>query len=86
MEEEKIYLNDEEGKPVAFLLLDVIEHENKKYIVVLPDEDEADEVMIFEVDTAADDFDSYSLVDDDELLARLFEIFKEDAADDFDFE
>lgn len=86
MEEEKIFLTDEEGNQVPFLLLDVIEYEGKKYIVVLPDEDEADEVVILCSDTNGDDFDSFESVDDEELSEKLFEIFKNDAADDFDFE
>ena len=83
-----IILNDEEGNETEFEFLDLIEYEGEEYVVLLPVEesDDAGEVVILKLeDTASEDEESYVSVDDDEILNKVFEIFKEKFKDDFNF-
>ncbi len=83
-----IILNDEEGNEVEFEFLDLIEFEGEEYVVLLPVEESEDagEVVILKLeDTESEDEESYVSVDDEEVLNRVFEIFKEKFKDDFNF-
>ena len=83
-----IILNDEEGNEAEFEFLDLIEFEGEEYVVLLPVEEseEAGEVVILKLeDTESEDEESYVSVDDDEVLNKVFEIFKEKFKDDFNF-
>ena len=86
-----VILNDEEGNEVKFEFLDLIEKDDEEYVVLLPmtaegEEDEG-EVVILKVEDIDEDTDeeSYVSVDDEEVLNKVFEIFKEKFKDDFDF-
>lgn len=85
-----IILNDEDGKEVRFEFLDLIELDNEQYVVLLPAEDkhgeEPGEVVILQVeDTENDEEESYISVEDEEVLNKVFEMFKEKFKDEFDF-
>ena len=84
-----VVLNDEDGNEVEFEFLDLIEYEGEEYVVLLPtDEDEEDsgEVLILKLeDTGSEDEESYVSVEDDEVLNKVFEIFKEKFKDEFNF-
>lgn len=83
-----VVLNDEHGNEVKFEYLDLIEHNNEAYVVLLPADEEADEVVILKCEESEDDSDeeNYRSVDDEALLNELFEIFKEKNNDNFDFD
>ena len=83
-----IILNDEEGNEAEFEFLDLIEYEGEEYVVLLPVEetDDAGEVVILKLeDTESEEEESYVSVDDEEILNKVFEIFKEKFKDDFNF-
>ena len=83
-----IILNDEEGNEAEFEFLDLIEYEGEEYVVLLPVEESEDagEVVILKLeDTESEDEESYVSVDDEEVLNKVFEIFKEKFKDDFNF-
>lgn len=83
-----IVLNDEEGNESEFEFLDLIEYEGEEYVVLLPVEEseEAGEVVILKLeDTESEDEESYVSVDDEEVLNKVFEIFKEKFKDEFNF-
>ena len=83
-----IVLNDEDGNETEFEFLDLIEYEGEEYVVLLPVEesDDAGEVVILKLeDTESEDEESYVSVDDEEILNKVFEIFKEKFKDDFNF-
>ena len=83
-----IVLNDEEGNETEFEFLDLIEYEGEEYVVLLPVEEaeDAGEVVILKLeDTESEDEESYVSVDDEEVLNKVFEIFKEKFKDDFNF-
>ena len=91
MEEELdnvIVLNDENGEEVKFEFLDLIELDGEGYVVLLPtgDKEDADEVVILKVeDTDSEDEESYVSVEDEEILNKVFNMFKEKFKDEFDF-
>ena len=86
-----VTLNDEDGNEVKFEFLDLIELDGENYVVLLPvlEEGEEDdgEVVILKVEDTDEDSDeeSYVSVDDEEVLMKVFNIFKEKFKDDFNF-
>ncbi len=80
-----ITLTDEDGSEVDFEFLDLIEYEGNEYVVLLPVEEDSDEVVILQLEETGDDEESYIGVDDEEVLTAVFEIFKEKYKDDFNF-
>ena len=84
-----IVLNDENGEEVPFEFLDLIELEGEEYVVLLPveeDEEDAGEVVILKVeDTDSEEEESYVSVEDEDVLNKLFEMFKEKFKDEFNF-
>lgn len=89
-----IILNDEDGKETKFEFLDLIEYDGEQYVVLLPEEeteksedDEPGEVVILKLEDSEEDSDteSYVSVEDEEVLNKVFDIFKEKFKNDFDF-
>lgn len=84
-----IVLNDENGEEVPFEFLDLIELDGEEYVVLLPVEEEAEdagEVVILKVeDTESEEEESYVSVEDEEILNRVFAMFKEKFKDEFNF-
>ena len=85
-----IVLNDENGEEVQFEFLDLIELDGEEYVVLLPIEDDEEEdegeVVILKVeDTESEEEESDVSVDDEEILNKVFEIFKEKFKDEFNF-
>ena len=83
-----IVLNDEDGNEIEFEFLDLIPYEGEEYVVLLPndEDDEAGEVVILKLeDTDSEDEESYVSVDDEEVLQKVFEIFKDKFKDEFNF-
>ena len=87
-----VILNDEEGNEVKFEFLDLVELDDEEYVVLLPiteeGEEEEGEVVILKVEDTDDEDaeeESYVSVEDEDILNRVFEIFKEKFKDDFDF-
>ncbi len=86
-----VILNDEEGNEVKFEFLDLVELDDEEYVVLLPvteeGEEEEGEVVILKVEDTDEEADeeSYVSIEDEEILNKVFEIFKEKFKDDFDF-
>ena len=86
-----VILNDEDGNEVKFEFLDLVDYEDEQYVVLLPmmedDEEDDGEVVILKLEDTEDDSEeeSYVSVDDEEVLMKVFEIFKEKFKDEFDF-
>ena len=85
-----IILSDENGEDVQFEFLDLIEYDSEEYVVLLPvvedEEDDDGEVVILKVeDTGDEEEESYVSVDDEEVLNKVFEIFKEKFKDECNF-
>ena len=67
-------------------LLDSVDYEGVEYLILLPPEEEASEVVILEVEPHADGTENYLTVDNEDVLNAVFGIFKERFADFFTFE
>ena len=87
-----VILNDEDGNEVKFEFLDLVELDEEEYVVLLPvnetgEEDEGEVVILKVEDSDEEDSDeeAYVSVEDEEVLNKVFEIFKEKFKDDFDF-
>lgn len=84
-----IVLNDENGEEVKFEFLDLVELDGEEYVVLLPadeSEEEEGEVVILKVeDTESEEEESYVSVDDEDVLNKVFEMFKEKFKDEFNF-
>ena len=84
-----ITLEDDLGNEQDFEFLDVVEFEGDEYIILLPVEEEdkdQSEVMILKIESVDDENEDYVGIDDEEILQKVFDIFKKRYADDFDFE
>lgn len=87
-----ILLHDEDGQEVKFEFLDLVELDDEEYVVLLPvseegEEDDDGEVVILKLEDTDDESEeeSYVGVEDEEVLSKVFEIFKEKFKDEFDF-
>jgi len=79
-------LTDEDGNEVEFELIDSVDYNGVEYLILLPPEEEASEVVILEVEPHKDGTESYLTVSDEETLMAVFQIFKDRFADFFTFE
>lgn len=71
-----ITLEDEEGNEVEFEFLDVIEYEGEEFIVLIENDEDVDEVVILKINVIDDETEEYVSIDDEELLDKIFDIFK----------
>ena len=78
-------LTDENGQDVNFEYLDCIEYEGVEYLVLMPEDDESEEVVILEVEPVDEELENYLSVDDEAVLDAVFEIFKEKFKDVLEF-
>ena len=88
-EEEEVstlMLTDENGVDVEFEYLDCIEYEGKEYLVLMPAEEDADEIVILEVQPVDEETENYVSVTDEAVLDTVFGIFKEKFQDVLQFE
>ena len=84
-DENIIVLNDEDGNEIELEFLDIIPYRGKEYVVLIPVSDDADEVVILQLEDSDDESEIYTSVDNELTLQAVFEIFKEKAKDTFNF-
>ena len=86
-----IELNDEDGNVVKFEFLDLVELDGEEYVVLLPvvgEGEEGDgEVVILRLESTDEEAgeESYVRVEDEQILSKVFQIFKEKYKDEFNF-
>ena len=80
-----VTLIDEEGVEMRFEVLDVIEYEGTDYAVLIPDDEEADSVIILKVNVDEEGNESLDTAADEKILDAVFEIFVANNSDEFDF-
>ena len=88
MEEEEsiLTLTDENGEEMAFEYLDCIEYEGTEYLVLMPADDESNEIVMLEVEPVDEENENYLAVSDEKVLNSVYEIFKEKYKDILTFE
>ena len=79
-------LTSENGNDVNFEYLDCIEYEGKEYLVLMPEEEEANEIVILEVEPVDEENENYLAVTDEAVLDAVYGIFKERYLDVLTFE
>ena len=84
-EEGILTLTDENGVQTQFEYMDCIEYEGKEYLVLLPMDEEDDEIVILEVEPVDEENENYLAVEDEAVLMAVYEIFKEKFKDVLDF-
>ncbi len=82
-----IVLTDEDGNDVEFEFLDNVEYEGNLYVVMIPVEDEDAGVVIMLLEEGeTEEEDSLLTVTDEDVVEAVYEIFKENNKDVFEFE
>ena len=79
-------LTDENGDDVDFEYLDCLEYEGTEYLVLMPVDEENNEVVILEVEPVDEENENYLAVEDEAVLNAVFEMFKEKFKDVLEFE
>ena len=91
MEDEEVTiltLHDDEGNEEQFELLDLVDYQDKQYIVLFPVEDDDMEIVILQVEEIEgnDEEEAYVAVEDEAILDSVYSIFKERFKDEFEFQ
>ena len=79
-------LTDENGADVDFEYLDCVDYEGKEYLVLMPVDEDANEIIILEVEPVDEETENYVGVSDENVLDAVYAIFKERFADVLTFE
>ena len=79
-------LTDENGVDVDFEYLDCIDYEGKEYLVLMPADELATEIVILEVEPVDEENENYLSVNDEAVLDAVYGIFKERYKDVLTFE
>ena len=79
-------LTDENGVDTDFEYLDSIEYEGKEYLVLMPAEELATEIVILEVEPVDEENENYISVSDEAVLNAVYDIFKDRYKDVLTFE
>ena len=89
LEEEEsnlLTLTDENGNDVNFEYLDVIEYQDKEYLLLLPVDEENAQIVILEIEPVDEENENYLSVTDEDLLNGVYGLFKEKYKDILTFE
>ena len=78
-------LTDENGEESQFEYLDCIEYNGKEYLVLLPAEEDANEIVILEIEPVDEENENYLAVEDEAVLDAVYAIFKERYQDVLNF-
>ena len=81
-----ITLEDEEGNEVEFEFLDIVEYDGEEYIVLIENDEDADEVVILKINPVDEETEEYVSIEDEDLLDKLFDIFKKKYEGESNFE
>ena len=87
MEEEEsiLTLTDENGEDMEFEYLDCIEYQGKEYLVLMPVDEESNEIVILEIQPVDEENENYVAVEDEAILDAVYGIFKERYKDVLNF-
>ncbi|MBQ2893406.1 MAG: DUF1292 domain-containing protein [Oscillospiraceae bacterium] len=79
-------LTDENGVDTDFEYLDCIEYESKEYLILMPADELATEIVILEVEPVDEENENYLSVEDEAVLNAVYAIFKDRYKDILTFE
>ena len=81
-----ITLTDENGVETEFEFLDCIVYNEVEYLVLIPNQEDANEIVILEVQSVDEENENYVAVESEEILDAVYGIFKERYKDVLTFE
>ena len=81
-----ISLTDENGVETEFEFLDCIKFNEVEYLVLIPAQEDANEIVILEVQPVDEENENYVSVEDESILNAVYDIFKERYKDVLTFE
>ena len=81
-----ITLTDENGVETEFEFLDCIVYNEVEYLVLIPNQEDANEIVILEVQPVDEENENYVAVESEEILDAVYDIFKERYKDVLTFE
>lgn len=79
-------LTDENGQDIDFEYLDCIEWNGTEYLVLMPADEAATEIVILEIEPVDEENENYLAVTDEKVLDAVYGIFKEKYKDVLTFE
>lgn len=86
MEKNVIFtLEDDLGNEVEFELLDVITYKNEEYAVLVENIPDVKDFTILKIDSIDDKEEVYVGIDDEALVQKIFDIFKKNHPNDFNY-
>ncbi len=85
-EVEILTLTDENGVETDFEYRDCIEYNGKEYLVLMPADEEATEIVILEVEPVDEENENYIAPEDEATLEAVYNLFKEKYQDVLTFE
>ena len=80
-----IELTDEDGVTTEFEYLDTIQLDGEEYIVLIENSEDADGVIILKIESIDDETENYVGGEDEDIVEKVYTIFKKNHADEFDF-
>ena len=78
-------LTDENGNETEFEYLDSVDYQGKEYIVLIPNDEDATEIVILEVQPVDEELENYIAVEDEAILEAVYAIFKDRFKDIMNF-
>ena len=81
-----LVLTDENGEDITFEYLDCIEYQGVEYLVLLPADDDSNEIVILRIEPVDEENENYLAVEDEDILDAVYDIFKERYKDVLTFE
>ena len=78
-------LTDDNGVETSFEYLDCIVYNETEYLVLIPAEENANEIVILEVQPVDEENENYVAVEDEDTLDAVYDIFKERFKDILNF-
>ena len=81
-----LMLTDENGEDVEFEYLDCIEYNGTEYLILMPAAEDANEIVILQVEPVDEENENYLSVSDENVLNAVYDIFKERYKDVLTFE
>ena len=83
-EESILTLTDENGQDSRFEYLDCIELDGTEYLVLMPED--SNEIVILEIQPVDEENENYVAVENEDILDKVYGIFKERYKDVLQFE
>ena len=78
-------LTDENGQEMQFEYMDCIAYQGIEYLLLMPLEEEDNEIVILEIQPVDEENENYVAVEDDAILDAVYSIFKERYRDVLNF-